>query len=63
MLEGKTFVAQNGQSVGGTMKNMADSEILIDGLMSENMPIPAGFYNGLGFAKITSTIENELAGI
>ena len=63
VLEGKTFVAQNGESVGGTMKNMADSEILIDGLVSENMPIPAGFYNGLGFAKITSTIENELAGI
>ncbi len=61
MLEGKTIVSSTGEKVAGTMKNMAASEISIDGLVNEETAIPAGFYNGLGHARITSSVENALS--
>lgn len=61
VLEGKTIVSSTGEKVAGTMKNMAASEISIDGLVNEETAIPAGFYNGLGHARITSSVENALS--
>lgn len=63
VLEGKSFVSSAGENVAGTMKNMADSGIYIDGMINEAVPIPSGFYNGMGYAKITDSIENELAAL
>lgn len=63
VLEGKSFVSSAGENVAGAMKNMADSGISIDGMINEAVPIPSGFYNGMGYAKITDSIENELAAL
>lgn len=63
VLEGKSFVSSAGENVAGAMKNMADSGISIDGMINEAVPIPIGFYNGMGYAKITDSIENELAAL
>lgn len=63
VLEGKSFVSSTGENVAGTMKNMADNGISIDGMINEAVPIPSGFYNGMGYAKITDSIENELAAL
>lgn len=63
VLEGKSFVSSAGENVAGAMKSMADSGISIDGMINEAVPIPSGFYNGMGYAKITDSIENELAAL
>lgn len=63
VLEGKSFVSSAGENVAGAMKNMADSGISIDGMINEAVPIPSGFYNGMGYVKITDSIENELAAL
>ena len=63
VLEGKSFVSSAGENVAGAMKNMADSGISIDGMINEAVPIPSGFYNGMGYATITDSIENELAAL
>lgn len=63
VLEGKSFVSSAGENVAGAMKNMADNGISIDGMINEAVPIPSGFYNGMGYAKITDSIENELAAL
>ena len=63
VLEGKSFVSSTGENVAGAMKNMADNGISIDGMINEAVPIPSGFYNGMGYATITDSIENELAAL
>lgn len=63
VLEGKSFVSSAGENVAGAMKNMADNGISIDGMINKAVPIPIGFYNGMGYAKITDSIENELAAL
>ena len=63
VLEGKSFVSSAGENVAGAMKNMADNGISIDGMINEAVPIPIGFYNGMGYATITDSIENELAAL
>lgn len=63
VLEGKSFVSSAGENVAGAMKNMADNGISIDGMINEAVPIPSGFYNGMGYATITDSIENELAAL
>ena len=63
VLEGKSFVSSAGENVAGAMKNMADRGISIDGMINEAVPIPSGFYNGMGYVKITDSIENELAAL
>lgn len=63
VLAGKTFYANSGTQLTGTMTNQGAVTGSIDGLTTTSYTIPAGYHDGTGTVSLTSDIEDALDAI
>lgn len=63
VLANKVFVAKDGATTPGTMKNNGAVTGSIDGLNTTSYTIPAGYHSGNGKVSLTDDIETALAAI
>ena len=63
VLAGKTFYANSGTQINGTMVNQGGITGTIDGLTATSYNVPAGYHDGTGTVSLTSDIEDALDAI
>ena len=62
VLTGKVIVDDTGKAVAGSMPNNGELAKTMDGLTTDSVTIPAGYYSG-GTVSLTDDIEKALAAI